>query len=167
MKRSVLTQERLMALLRYDPDTGTFTWLKTRGGKRAGSVAGSIDRDGYTQIRIDNAHLYFSHRLAWLYMTGSWPAECIDHIDGCPANNKWSNLRLANKQQNSANQGLSSRNKIGLKGVYFDKSRGKFAATIKVNKRSIGLGRFASAAEAHSAYVDAARTHFGMYARER
>ena len=48
--------------------------LRIQPGKRVGSP----DRDGYLYI----THLkkrYALHRLAWLYVTGAWPVEQIDH----------------------------------------------------------------------------------------
>jgi hypothetical protein len=41
---------------------------------------------------------------------------------------------------------------------------GRFRASIKVNGRTIHLGRYDTAEQAHEAYVAAAQKHFGKYA---
>ena len=52
-----------------------------------------------------------------------------------------------------------ARNALGLKGVYFDCSRGKYQAHIKVNKKMIHLGRYGTAEAAGQAYNDAALSY--------
>lgn len=79
-----LTAEVLRSKLDYSPETGVFTWRVRAGKAWPGRVAGSPDSWGHTQIRI-NTRKYAAHRLAWLYMTGNWPADMLDHIDGNPA----------------------------------------------------------------------------------
>jgi hypothetical protein len=87
-------------------------------------------------------------------MTGKWPKE-IDHIDGDPLNNKWSNLREATRSQNNANKvGIAG----GLKGASFHKASGLWRADIKK-----GLGYFHTAQEAHEAYVVAAKKLHGEF----
>src|SRR5690606_33021363 len=87
-----LTRERLAEVLDYDPTTGIFLWKKPTGSRAvAGSVAGTVNLSGYIQIQIDGT-IYYAHRLAWLWMTGSWPNNEIDHSEMNPADNRWSNL---------------------------------------------------------------------------
>ena len=92
----LLTQDGLRQLLNYDPDMGAFTWRQGRGPVRAGGVAGCLTRKGYRRIQIDGQN-YMAHRLAWLYMYGSWPPEQIDHINEIKSDNRLDNLRLANQ----------------------------------------------------------------------
>ena len=54
-------------------------------------------------IRI-RGKAYYSHRLAFLYMTGEWPLEEVDHIDRNPYNDAWVNLRKATSSLNKWNQ---------------------------------------------------------------
>ena len=49
--------------------------------------------------------------------------------------------------------------KAGYKGVYYDSSRGKYQAGIRVGKKVIHLGRFTSAEDAANAYNQAATKH--------
>jgi hypothetical protein len=161
----MLTQERLKAVLSYDPETGAFIRLvSTCSRTRAGTVAGSRKLNGYLSILIDGKRFYL-HRLAWLYMTGGWPNGDIDNINMDRRDNRWCNLREATRSQNKANAPANRRNKSGFKGVHFDTSRGKWLAQIVVAGRHYHLGRFEKAEEAHTAYSEATRRLNGEYAR--
>ena len=48
---NALTNERLLAVLRYDPG-GLFVWRQSLGRAKAGSVAGAPHEGGYLVIRI-------------------------------------------------------------------------------------------------------------------
>ena len=100
-------------------------------------------------------------------MTGEWPANDVDHIDGSRKNgNRFANLRLATRQENLRNSRLSRRNQIGLKGVNKCTTTGRYRAEIYVNGKNLHLGRFDTPELAHAAYVDAARIHFGAFAHD-
>jgi len=154
------TQEQVKRLIRYDPETGAFTWLrregKTRGEKiwntrYAGKPAGSKKNNGYVELVL-NYHRYLAHRVAWLYMTGAWPESLIDHIDNDPANNRWSNLRAATPSQNLSahNVGKSGKGKW-LRGVVRN-AYGSFTARASFNGKAVHIGSYATAREAHDAY---------------
>lgn len=81
---------------------------------------------------------------------GEWP-EFVDHINGDRTDNKIENLRSCSRLENSVNRAVASHNKSGVLGVHYDKSRGKWAAEIKVNKKKVYLGRFDSIDEAKTA----------------
>lgn len=99
-----LTQEYLKSILFYDPETGLFVWLKSLSNRaKIGTPAGTLRSNGYLKTNIDG-QLYYNHRLAWLYMTGEWPAYNIDHINGIKDNNEWKNLREATHSQNNKNR---------------------------------------------------------------
>ncbi|MGY4351551.1 hypothetical protein ACVWXM_008044 [Bradyrhizobium sp. GM7.3] len=92
----LITAERLRQLLAYDPATGIFTWLVDRKGRGgmvpAGSVAGTIDANGYRVVTIDNRK-YPAARLAWFYVTRQWPKFNVDRLDGDLTNDRFPNLR--------------------------------------------------------------------------
>ncbi|OWK36913.1 hypothetical protein FRUB_07965 [Fimbriiglobus ruber] len=48
--------------------------------------------DGYLQAEIDGT-VYPADQLAWLIMTGEWPAHEIVHADGNKLNNSWNNIK--------------------------------------------------------------------------
>jgi hypothetical protein len=114
----MLTQARLKQLMHYDPETGVFTRRLDLGGRgaRVGTVSGFLNRDGYLDTSV-GSRTYRTHRLAYLYMTGAWPAADIDHINLNRADNRWCNLREATRSRNNANTRKPSNNTSGYKGV--------------------------------------------------
>jgi hypothetical protein len=163
-KRPRLTRARLRELLRYNQRTGEFRWRKESPHVDKGQLAGCLDRERYWVIWIGRRH-YPAHQLAWLYMMGAWGRPTIDHRDGNPANNRWSNLRLATPSQNNTNRRRPRHNTSGFKGVSFDSRAGKWKATICKEGRTMCLGSFLTPQAAHRAYVKAARKVFGEFAR--
>lgn len=147
----MITQERLKELLDYDPGTGVFTWRIDRTGTaKAGSVAGSLDADGYPQIKVDN-RLYKAHRLAWLYIYGELPPHQIDHINRVRTDNRICNLRTATNAENLQNQRKRRNNTSGVIGVSWRKGLSKWQARIMFNGRCIHLGYYKTIEEAAAA----------------
>lgn len=165
-----LTAEKLRELLRYDPETGVFTWRVNRvcgkGRVRvfAGDVAGSEHCRGYRAISI-NGRPMLAHRLAWLYVTGAWPCAQVDHKNANRADNRWVNLRAATNAQNARNGTKRSTNKSGFKGVCWYPPTKRWRATITVSAKQISLGYFEAPGEASAAYQAAAKKYFGEFAR--
>lgn len=155
--RTVAPPEIILAAFRYEPVTGVFTRLHGRHAGRADLPA----PDGYRRVKFLDRH-YSAHRLAWLFTFGEWPVICVDHIDGDRGNNAIRNLRLATNAENQRNRRNAGR---FLKGVTLSRSTGKFQAQIKVEGRVRYLGVFLTEELAHAAYLDAARKHFGEFAR--
>lgn len=159
MAKADLTAARLRELLHYDQETGAFHWRVFRSGRALpGQRAANVTRSsGYTYIFVDG-YLYAAHRLAWLYVTGNWPAKYIDHADGTKSNNAFSNLREADHRKNMENQRKAhSNSKTGLLGVTLHHKNRKYQARIQVDGRPRSLGYYATAELAHAAYVEAKR----------
>ena len=152
----MLTQTRLHHLLHYDPESGLFTWKNPQATNvKVGQVAGSVKSNGYLQCQIDGKR-YLVHRLAWLYMTGEWPENDIDHINRIKSDNRWENLRKVTRTINAQNLRKATSTSIsGLLGAH--KERDRWSAKIRVNGRRVYLGRFDTPEEAHAAYVRAKR----------
>jgi hypothetical protein len=159
LDRKTVTAERLRELLHYDPGTGVFVRVARVSGKRLGVVAGSMTSKGYRQVGIDGG-VYLAHRLAWLYMTGEWPAEEIDHRDGDPANNRFDNLRAATHAENQQNRAPPKNSTSGLIGATWQQRSRRWLAQIDAGGRQVYLGLFDTPEEAHAAYLAAkARLH--------
>ena len=150
-------------MLHYDPETGYFTWLVTRGAAKLGMKAGRIMANGYVRIEIFGKQ-YMAHRLAWFYTHKEWPKSDIDHGNRNRNDNRLCNLRIASRAQNNGNKPIHPRNKIGLKGVCRS-SKYKFAARIKIKGKFDHLGTFDCPVAAHFAYQIAANKYFGEFAR--
>lgn len=161
----MLTVEHLKELLSYSPETGVFTWLVSRGGRaQPGAKAGTRNVNGYWRIDVEGEKLY-AHRLAWLYMTGSWPKGEIDHINGVRADNRFPNLREATVSENRRNVTMRRHNTSGVFGVTFDKARKKWKAQIVVDRKCIFIGRFDAIEDAKKARDMAAADLHGIFRR--
>jgi len=159
----MLTQERLKELFAYDPLIGSFVRKVRRGSGRAGDLAGTDNGCGYLQIRVDR-HVYVAHRLAWLYITGEWPKDQIDHVNGVRDDNRIDNLRAATNSENQCNTPSYKNSSTGAKGVCMHKRVGLYQAHIQVNKKKMHLGYFADIESASAAYVMAASLVHGEFA---
>ena len=135
-----------------------FTRLSNARRWKAGEQVGSHNKTlGYIVIGIER-QWNWAHRLAWLYMTGEWPAGVIDHIDGDRANNRFSNLRDVPQRANMQNRKRPQKdNVLGLLGVSM--RRGRFRATLKLASRQLHIGDFDTPEAAHQAYLEAKRLH--------
>jgi hypothetical protein len=160
----MITQEQLKEILEYNPDTGVFTWKKTVNSRAViGSVAGYKINEGYIQISIYGKK-YRAHRLAFLYMTGKWPKELVDHVNQIKDDNRYINLREATVSQNNINSKKQKNNKSGYRGVYWDSKNQIWRVQIKYKSKHRYLGRYADIKEAASVYKAAALKLYGEFA---
>lgn len=149
--------ELVKSRLNYDPSTGIFTWASKKNGLsriKVGDPAGRVTSFGYLTIKIDGVS-YFAHRLAWLIMTGEDPEVTVDHANRDRLDNKWENLRLATKKQQSQNR--------NIKGCTQTRY-GKWRAMIKINQRSYHIGTFETQETASVVYWLVAKFFFGDFA---
>lgn len=157
----MITAEELRARVAYDPATGIFTRLHAtgyRGGHRAGKKLGTVNGAGYVVIGFGRK-IYLAHRLAWLYMTGEWPISLVDHRDLDGTNNRWGNLRPADKSLNAANTMRA------FCGYSWHPQTRKWCAKIAVRGKRIYLGLFENEEQARQAYVTAALKYRGEFTR--
>ena len=158
---ALITQEFLRKGFLYEPETGDFyRKLKYGGWKIVGVTPNS---DGYRRVGIFGTS-YYIHRLIWLYMTGNWPPIDIDHVDRNPGNNRWNNLRLASRSQNTINSRLLDRNTSGVRGVCWNPIKSRWMARISLNGVRRHLGYFDSIEEAEQVYLLAAAELHEEYA---
>lgn len=118
-----------------------------------------ISLKGYARIEI-NRHTKrrcpFVHRLVLGLEFGD--GKEVDHINGNKLDNRLSNLRIVTRSINQLNKTKAfSSNSIGLLGVTHDPRRisKPFRASMMVDQKHIHIGTFATAEEAHSAYMRA------------
>lgn len=164
-RNTPLTADRLRALLDYDPETGVFRWRVQRQKHKAGAVAGVVNRAGYRRIKTGGVN-YSAHRLAFLWVTGAWPTDEVDHVNGTKDDNRWANLRAATHSQNQWNRTAYRNNTSGHKGVFRRERRGRvfYSVRIRAHGAAKHLGDFADIESAQQAYAaEAARLH-GVFA---
>lgn len=176
-KRSTLPSvEYLHQCFEYDPDTGVLRWKRrpqwhfsnlgirrTWNSKYAGTVAGRIDVSGYSSVGINDRD-FRAHRVIWKMMTGEEPPLTIDHMDCDKANNRWWNLRIATKQEQTWNAGPHKDSISGVKGVY--RVGSKWYARICINGVTHRhRGGFDTSQEAGAAYEAMARKVHGEFYR--
>ena len=143
--RNDLTAAYVRSILDYDPETGWFRWKwrddlrRCDNARCAGNVAGAQDGNGYHRIRIDGRR-YKAHRLAWLIVTGAWPAEQIDHRNGVRDDNRVANLREATNRENGRNGRLPRNNTSGFKGVSWHRQSRRWQAYIMIDYHIHHLG---------------------------
>lgn len=160
----MITQSELQEILHYDPETGIFTRrvASANNKMKAGQVAGGLSDKGYILIRV-RSRRYAAHRLAWLYIHGSFPPDGTDHINGVRDDNRLCNLRPATKSQNGMNQGKQRSNTSGFKGVYWSSQHQKWRAQCVANGKKYYLGLFDAAEDASAAYSASAIKHHGQF----
>ena len=162
LKNDQLSQERLREVVSYDLETGDFTWLISRPGVVAGQIAGTIrvnEGKSYRIISIDGKK-HRAHRLAFLYVTGTFPCQLVDHQDGNGLNNSWLNLRRVDSVGNNRNMRLRADNTSGICGVHWSNKDRRWVVQIKTEKGDRGyVGQFPTLLDAVAARLRSQRDH--------
>lgn len=158
-----LTQSFLKSILLYCPVTGKFTWIKQVRSNLTSIDAGSKNRRGYIKITI-NGRRYAAHRLAFLYMTGKFPKNQVDHRDRVRSNNIWKNLRQSTNSQNQMNSQRINKGS-GYRGV--TKRHKSHTYFVRIKKDGIYHygGNFSCRHEAALKYNGLAIIHHGEFAQ--
>ena len=174
----------LRKMIRYEPETGKLFWLErtpdmfsaTAGRSAEHSCSNWNSRyagleaftsgngDGYKQGRIFG-HAFFAHRVGYALHFGEWPSDEIDHIDNNRSNNAISNLRIANRSQNSCNSTKPKDNKSGVKGVSWSKKEKKWAAQIWIRKRRVACKYFSDLKDAEMFMQNCRAKHHKEFAK--
>lgn len=156
---SGITAGEARELLLYEPETGAFTRrVRTCGRVKVGGPAGSVNGCGYLRIRLKTKQ-YLAHRLAWLIMTGEFPPEQIDHINGVITDNRWCNLRSVTRQENDRNRAVRRDSASGVMGVRWNSRAGRWVARITVAGHRMNLGYFRDLDDAIAARKSAEAKH--------
>ena len=153
----MLTFERANELFHYEPSSGKLFWRERRNSKIPDSLeARSVDKR-YKYMRVNvGGKLYMVHRVIMVLMGRTLGThDFVDHIDHDRQNNRWDNLRVVNKKDNTRNLSMYKKNKSGVTGVYQHTDSHRFLAYIRVNYRKIHLGSFKTLEEAAQARKEA------------
>lgn len=140
----------------YEPDTGDLYRLGLRTSEWhyvRPKLLYSGSRVNNPQVRIDKHCVLYTANICYFLKTGSWPKEEVDHKDRDPTNNKWGNLRLANKSMQGMNQTRFLTRKY-LPGVSFSTKNQLNPYISKIGHKGcrIYLGCYATEMLAHEAF---------------
>ena len=117
--------------VRVSSDFNNLKWCVTKNHKGL-----------YAQKRTSTGKVYL-HR----YIMNN-PNGIVDHINKNTLDNRKCNLRVTTNANNLRNGTLRINNTTGTTGVYYDAKRKRYAVTIKVNYKTIHLGRYKTLDEA-------------------
>lgn len=108
----------------------------------------------------NNKQIVYMHRII---MNINNPLIQVDHIYHQEYDNRKSQLRLVNAQQNAANNSPRKNNTSGYKGVYWHKPSQKWEALIQYNNHLYNLGLYDNIEDAIEARRKAEIKYFGEY----
>ena len=125
-----------------------------------------INHCGYveTAISFPKRKRIFLHRLLCNVLLLDWKKFQVDHINRNKLDNRMSNLRVVSNAFNQLNTSLRKDNTWGEKGISLEKrwGKGRWVATISVNKKNICLGRFYTKEEAIKARINGEKKYYGI-----
>jgi hypothetical protein len=153
MLRDTIIRQYAAQFVRYEPETGNFYWLVSRGrGVKIGDRAGHFNGNGYWMLNFKMVKV-LAHRVAWFLHYGDLPECQIDHINRDRSDNRICNLRLAlnNDSDNRQNQKTRADNTSGVPGVVWSKRKNKWFVRIHSGGKQICLGYFESFEDAVAA----------------
>jgi hypothetical protein len=125
MKKIKLTQNKYALV-----DDGDFGWLN--------QFKWCVVQGKYAHRNVGGGKWIRMHRLIMKAPSGT----SVDHINGNTLDNRRSNLRLCSHRENTKNMQLSRANSTGIKDVYWDTSRGRWAVQIMSDGKKYYGGRF-------------------------
>lgn len=160
-----LTYQEARELLSYDPESGKLVWRVNRTGTaKAGDEVGGphlYKGKAYRTFKVKGQY-HFAHRVAYLLVTGVFPEDEIDHENGNGMDNRWSNLRVVDRNTNMKNLRMYSTNTSGVQGVYWNKSLNRWHARIHHEGKRVHLGFYTNVEDAVAART-AAEVTYGFH----
>jgi len=166
MKKHLVDLSEISQDLEYCPETGVFRWKKHMGGRspKAGEIAGTPHIAGYTQVGYKR-NIYLAHRLAWLFVHGSWPKKDLDHINGDKKDNRIRNLRECTHAENMLNRRKQKNNKVGHKNICLPRGKNQYVVRIAKHGKTHCAGYYYSLEDAIKARDAALKKVCGEFAK--
>ena len=129
-----------------------------------------FDKDGYYFLNLYKDGVAKNHRVHKLVAHEFIPQPdtntqlVVDHIDRNKLNNQITNLRWVTQQQNNMNSTIRAGTSSQYKGVAYHKTKSKWYAYIRFDRKLLHLGHFANEEDAARAYNAKAIELFGEFA---
>lgn len=174
MKKRDLSADYIRSIFDCNPETGVVTRRQVvasdnRWGtlQRVGEEVGHFSpREDYWRVSVPGVYRAIKRaEINWVYFKGEWPpvGMIVDHENRVRTDDAIGNLRLATRSQNQRNCIRPKNNTSGAKGVCWDKKNSKWMAYIKVDGKSMHLGRYETKEQAASARELAAYLYHGEF----
>ena len=161
-EKEVIDQETVKKLFHYDAESGMLIWRFGNGRNvKPWQEVKAKNGNGYYTAKI-HGKSYLAHRLAWLYVHGSFPNKYIDHKNRIRNDNRLCNLRDVNTTDNAQNISLPSHNKSGYIGVSWIKSHNCWTVYVKVNKKNKWLGYYKNLDDAVAARKAGEKQYYNL-----
>jgi len=137
--------------VRYNPDTGIFTYIKTN------KEIHNRNKLGYVRVSVKGKR-YLAHRLAIIYTYGKIDDKMeVDHLNQIKHDNRICNLKVGTSRDNKMNKALQSNNSTGINGVSYSNKYKRYEVSVKTDNRKIFLGHFDNLEEARACRIGANR----------
>jgi len=161
-EKEVIDQETVKKLFHYDAESGMLIWRFGNGRNvKPWQEVTAKNGNGYYTAKI-HGKSYLAHRLAWLYVHGSFPNKYIDHKNRIRNDNRLCNLRDVNTTDNAQNISLPNHNKSGYIGVSWIKSHNCWTVYVKVNKKNKWLGYYKNLDDAVAARKAGEKQYYNL-----
>ena len=158
----MIDQETVKKLFYYDAESGMLIWRFGNGRNvKPWQEVKAKNVHGYYTAKI-HGKSYLAHRLAWLYVHGSFPNKYIDHKNRIRNDNRLCNLRDVNTTDNAQNISLPNHNTSGQIGVSWIKSHNCWTVFVKVNKKNKWLGYYKNLDDAITVRKEGERQYYNL-----
>lgn len=117
-----------------------------------------------SSIRQPQTHKFVKVHLH-RFILDAQSGQIVDHINGNGLDDRRSNLRFVSSAQNNMNRRPQRNASSPYKGVAISSDGNRWCAFIGVDRQLLHLGSFETQKEAAIAYNEAAKQHFGKFAR--
>lgn len=156
--------KKLEEWLTLDEEKGEIFWKQSPTPRiKVGDKVGYKGAKDYYRLKLQG-QVFLFHRVVWALYTGSWPKECLDHINGDKTDNRPVNLREASWTENRRNTSFS-KGSSRFTGVTWNKATNKWMARFRETGNYRYLGLFNTEEEAATAYNKVAAERYGEFAR--
>lgn len=139
-----------VTVIYFDNAPGKYTVIDTEDFDKVIGIKWSVNGAGYAQGKLYGREVSM-HRV--ILGVENESGVIVDHINRNPLDNRKINLRIADYSVNRVNSRMDSRNKLGYRGIYWDRRNHKFGAKTNVNGIKIHLGLYDTPEEAYEAYL--------------